>query len=142
MGSGERDGDGGARKPPAEGAEAAAASVRTEEVPLEVSRRGRIVVRSSSHPPGETPPYSDPPDGAGSHAPGGQPDASTPPQGRSKRDTPAERPRGRRAARENSSAPDAAITPSRPPGELGRGTTVLWAIIVALSAALAYALMR
>ena len=141
MASGERDGDGdrgaGAGKPPPDGAEAKAARVEPEPMPLEISRRGRIVVRSSSHPPGETPPHSDPPNTAGSHPPG-----SNPAVGRTKRDTPAERPRGRRVARENSSAPDAAITPSRPPGELGRGTTVLWAIIVALSAALAYALTR
>lgn len=134
MASGERDGDGGAGKPPPlltpEGAEGAAALVRPEEAPLELSSRGRIVVRSSSHPPGETPPYSNPPP------------ESTPPSGRAKRDTPAERPRGRRAARAMSTSADAAVNPSRPPGAAGRATTVLWAIIVALSGALAYTLLR
>jgi len=139
MASGERDGDGGAGKPPPDGAEAAAARVRLHESPLEISRRGRIVVRSSSHPPGETPAYSDPPT---SKPPGTSPTEGSPSAGRTKRDTPAERPRGRRAARAMSTTADGAITPSQPPGAIGRGTTVLWAIIVALSAALAYALMR
>jgi hypothetical protein len=134
MASGERDDDGGGKakprkaEPSPEGSEAATARAQPE-TPLEISRRGRIVLRSSSHPPGETPPYSDPPD-------------SSPPTVRFKRDTPAERPRGRRAARAMSTSGDAALSPSQAPAASGRGTTVLWAIIVALSAALAYALMR
>jgi hypothetical protein len=129
MAAGERDG-GGAGKPGADGADgAAAAASDPDEGTLEISSRGRIVVRSSSHPPGDKTPYSEPPD-------------STPPAARAKRDTPAERPRGRRAARAvetGSTEPDAFAFYS---STSARGTAVLWAIIVALSAALAYALLR
>lgn len=132
MAAGERNG-GGAGKPGAEGGEGAAAAAAAASSPdegtLEISSRGRIVVRSSSHPPGDTTPYSEPP-------------ASTPPLVRAKRDTPAERPRGRRAAR--AVEPEVTETGSFAfySSTSGRGTAVLWAIIVALSAALAYALLR
>ena len=130
MASGDRKGEGGGGKPGPDSPDAdagAATAAKLEERPLEISSRGKIVLRSSSHPPGEAPSYSDPPvvllD-------------STPPAGRSKRDTPAERPRPRRAAR-------AQQTDSSPPAYAGgRATTVLWAIIVALSAALAFSLLR
>jgi len=62
--------------------------------PLEISSRGKVVIRSSSHPPGVSEPLSGPP--------GAVPDAeaaAVDPGQRSKRTTPAERPRGRRAAR-------------------------------------------
>jgi hypothetical protein len=128
MASGDRKDGGGAGTPRPESTEetASAAATKPAERPLELSSRGKVVVRSSSHPPGEAPAYSDPP-----------PTSSTPPQGRAKRDTPAERPRGRRAARESQTSD------SSPPGVAAGGSTaLLWAIIVALSAALALALLR
>lgn len=65
-----------------------------EPEPVERSVRGRIVIRSSSHPPGEPPPPA-----------GVEPEGfATPPKddvrGRRKRDTPAERPRKRREERQ------------------------------------------
>lgn len=130
MASGDREG-GGPSKPQPDGAAAAEAAAEEDERPLEISSRGRIVVRSSSHPPGETPPYSEPPLVI----------TVTPPSGREKRDTPAERPRGRRAARALSTSADE-VSPSQPPSAATHGNAVLWAIIAVLSAALAWALLR
>src|SRR6185503_17282432 len=72
------------RKP---GSEGEAQKAPVESTPPELSSRGKIVVRSSSHPPGSDLPITDPP----------------PPEMlaisealREKKDTPAEGPRGRR----------------------------------------------
>jgi hypothetical protein len=76
---------------------------RTEDAtppkPIERSPRGRIVIRSSSHPPrGDMPPAADEASGA-RHLPTEEPAAEEPVEVRAKRDTPAERPRRRRQVR-------------------------------------------
>ena len=71
------------RKP---GTEGEAENAPVESTPPELSSRGKIVVRSSSHPPGSDIPITDPPPEVLAIS-----DAL-----REKKDTPAEGPRGRR----------------------------------------------
>src|SRR5262245_58352758 len=135
MSGDERNGGGGGGRPRKDSPSALALVLPPEpEGPLEISSRGKIVIRSSSQLPGDAPPISEPP-------------VSTPPIGRVKRDTPAERPRRRREIRERDSDPRAlggsiSSVPAPIAGAADRGTLVLWAVIIALSAALGYALMR
>ena len=137
MSSDERNGGGGGSRPRKDSptALAVALPVEPDPRPLEISSRGKVVIRSSSHPPGDAPRASEPPV------------QSTPPAGRVKRDTPAERPRKRREARQRDSDPRelARSSSSVPPAiesAAGRATVLLWAVIIALSASLAYALIR
>jgi hypothetical protein len=75
------------RKKPGPDGEAQRARKPEESVPPEISSRGKVVVRSSSHPPGAEYPITDPPPAEMQAIA----DAL-----REKKDTPAEGPRGRR----------------------------------------------
>lgn len=87
------DGDGTGRHRPAKGE-----GEQRPEAPIERSSRGRIVIRSSSHPPVERPAVTDDLSGELSGAKR-LPAADADPTPRTKRDTPAERPRRRRQVR-------------------------------------------
>jgi hypothetical protein len=95
-----------------------------DEDSLELSSRGNVVIRSSSHPPGTRPPTSSAPAEPG----------STPPAGRPKRNTPAQRPRGRRAVQGIDGEHDLLGTPSSvppPAADASEGSSrALWVVLL------------
>lgn len=88
---------------------------KVQSEPPELSSRGKVVIRSSSHPPGTELPITDPP-----------PDPGAADALRAKKDTPAERPRKRRKvqaermAAEAAAREHAATAPSRAAAERER----------------------
>jgi hypothetical protein len=124
------------RKPGSNGDAHSAAQKPADSAPPEVSSRGKVVIRSSSHPPGSDLPITDPPPAEM---------LAIAEALREKKDTPAEGPRGRRKvqakriseelAAEAAREAEEAAARARRERELARARssdTRLWLIVLAL----------